>query len=161
MKPVLLATDGSSSAAEATLEAIELAKAFDAPLVAIAVAHVTIPAYGYYGYGDILSELMKAEKDHVEKVLEQVQEAARAAGVTCDVISATGPVVDQIVKVARARDARTIVIGAHGWGPLRRLVYGSVSTGVLHEAPCPVLVVRGDIDLLAEEPVFTNEAVAS
>jgi nucleotide-binding universal stress UspA family protein len=160
MKPVLLATDGSSSAAEATLEAVELAKAFGAPLVAIAVAHVTIPAYGFYGYGEILTDLMKIEKEHVEKVLEQVEGAARAAGVPCEVLSATGPVVDQIVKVARAREARVIVMGAHGWGPLRKIVYGSVSTGVLHEAPCPVLVVRGDIDLLAEEPVFTNEAVA-
>jgi nucleotide-binding universal stress UspA family protein len=33
-----------------------------------------------------------------------------------------------------------IVVGAHGWGAVKRLVFGSVSLGVLHEAPCPVLV---------------------
>jgi len=36
-----------------------------------------------------------------------------------------------------------IVIGAHGWGAFRRVVFGSVSLGVLHDAPCPVLVARG------------------
>jgi Universal stress protein family len=34
------------------------------------------------------------------------------------------------------------VIGAHGWGRLKRLFLGSVSSGVLQNAPCPVLVVR-------------------
>ena len=36
MKPIVLATDGSPSAAEATLNAVELAKALDAPLVVVA-----------------------------------------------------------------------------------------------------------------------------
>ena len=31
---------------------------------------------------------------------------------------------------------------AHGWGPARRFFSGSVSTGLVHSAPCPVLVVR-------------------
>jgi hypothetical protein len=33
-------------------------------------------------------------------------------------------------------------MGAHGWGAMQRLVFGSVSTSVLHHAPCPVLIVR-------------------
>jgi nucleotide-binding universal stress UspA family protein len=37
-----------------------------------------------------------------------------------------------------------IVIGAHGWGAVRRLMHGSVSSAVMHDAPCPVLVVRSD-----------------
>jgi hypothetical protein len=35
------------------------------------------------------------------------------------------------------------VIGAHGWGAIRRLAFGSVSLAVLTNAPCPVLVARG------------------
>ena len=38
--------------------------------------------------------------------------------------------------------AELIVVGSHGWGPLRRLVFGGVSTALLHEAPYPVLVAR-------------------
>ena len=37
---------------------------------------------------------------------------------------------------------RLIVLGAHGWGAFKRLLSGSVSTHVMHEATCPVLVVR-------------------
>jgi nucleotide-binding universal stress UspA family protein len=142
MKPILLATDGSPSAAEATREAIELARALGVPLVASAVEHVSAPSYGYYGYAEVYSELRKAEVEHVHAVLDAVAEQATAAGVTCETVPLEGPVADEICRVARERDAAMIVLGAHGWGAVKRLVFGSVSAAVLHEAPCPVLVAR-------------------
>ena len=143
MKPILLATDGSPSAAEATREAIELARLLGAPLVATAVEHVSAPSYGYYGYAEIYSELRKAEHEHVEEVLAAVAEKAEAGGVPCTTFPREGVVVDEICKLARERDAAMIVLGAHGWGAVKRIVFGSVSQGVLHDAMCPVLVARG------------------
>lgn len=143
MKPIVLATDGSPSAAEATLQAVELAHALAAPLVVVAVEHVTVPGYGYYGYGEILTELHKIEQDHVEHTLAQATAVASEHGVTCDVVHSTGSVADEICAVAKQRGAQMIVIGAHGWGPIRRMLQGSVSTAVVHDAPCPVLVVPG------------------
>ena len=142
MKPILLATDGSPSAAEATREAIELARALGVPLVATAVEHVTAPSYGYYGYAEVYSELRKAEHHHVATVLEDVADRAAAAGVACETVPLEGVVVEEICRLAREREAAMIVLGAHGWGAFRRLVFGSVSLGVLHDAPCPVLVAR-------------------
>ncbi|HEY6962673.1 MAG TPA: universal stress protein [Gaiellaceae bacterium] len=142
MKPILLATDGSPSAAEATREAIELARALGVPLIATAIEHVTAPSYGYYGYAEVYSELRKAEHEHVHKVLDEVAEKAEEAGVSCMTFPLEGIVVDEICKLATERDAAMIVLGAHGWGPIRRLVFGSVSQGVLHDAKCPVLVAR-------------------
>jgi nucleotide-binding universal stress UspA family protein len=142
MKPILLATDGSPSAAEATREAIELARALDVPLVATAVEHVSAPSYGYYGYAEVYSELRKAEAEHVHTTLDAVADKASAAGVACETVALEGAVVDEICKLARERDAAMVVVGAHGWGTFKRFVFGSVSLGVLHEAPCPVLVAR-------------------
>ncbi|MGZ4333529.1 MAG: universal stress protein [Gaiellaceae bacterium] len=142
MKPILLATDGSPSAAEATREAIELARTLGAPLIATAVEHVTAPSYGYYGYAEVYSELRKAEHQHVNTVLDDVADRATEAGVACEVVPLEGVVVDEICKLARERNAAMIVIGAHGWGAIKRIVFGSVSLGVLHDAPCPVLVAR-------------------
>jgi hypothetical protein len=31
-----------------------------------------------------------------------------------------------------------------GWGAVKRALFGSVSTGVLHHAKCPVLIVRAE-----------------
>lgn len=144
MRPILLATDGSPLAAEATREAIELARVLDAPLIVAAVEHVAAPSYGYYGYAEVYSELRKAEHEHVRAVLDAVSERAAEAGVGCRTFPLEGPVVDEICKLARERNAAMIVMGAHGWGAIKRLVFGSVSLGVLHEAPCPVLVARAD-----------------
>jgi nucleotide-binding universal stress UspA family protein len=142
MRPILLATDGSPSAAEATREALDLAAGLGVPLVATAVEHVSAPAYGYYGYAEVYSELRKGESEHVRHVLDEVAARAAALGIDCETVALEGVIVDEICTLAQERDAQLLVVGAHGWGSLRRLVFGSVSMGLLHEAPCPVLVAR-------------------
>jgi nucleotide-binding universal stress UspA family protein len=143
-RPILLATDGSPSAAEAQRKAIELAHALGAPLVVVSVAHLALPVTGYggYGYSDIVSELKNEEQKRVEKLLASVTESAEAEGVSCSTVFADGFAVDEICQKASAYDAQLIVVGSHGWGAARRLFSGSVSTGLVHSAPCPVLVVR-------------------
>ena len=69
MKSIILATDGSPSAAEATLRAVELAAALDATLVAVAVEHMTVPAYSYDGYAAVVTELSQLEHEHVDDAL--------------------------------------------------------------------------------------------
>jgi nucleotide-binding universal stress UspA family protein len=144
MKPILLATDGSPSAEAATLEAIDLARAFGTTLVVASVAHLVLPAYGgYYGYGEIAADLHKVETAHVAEVLTETKARVEEAGIGCETIALDGPAAEEICRAAGKVDARLVVIGAHGWGRLGRMIHGSVSTAVLHDAPCPVLVVHG------------------
>jgi nucleotide-binding universal stress UspA family protein len=145
MRPVLLVTDGSPSAAGAQDAALELARRLGVPLVAASVVHVTLPVVGYgvYGYSALLSDLQKAERERVRNLLAEVAAAAGEAGVTCRTIIGNGPVVDEVCHIATKEDAEMIVVGSHGWGAGRRLVFGSISSGLLRAAPRPVLVVRG------------------
>jgi nucleotide-binding universal stress UspA family protein len=157
MKPIVLATDGSPSAAEATLQAVELARALDAPLVAVAVEHVDVPSYGYYGYANLVAELTKVEREHVDETLAQAKAVATEAGIICDVVHAIGPTAEAICTVARKWNAQMIVVGAHGWGAFGRIWHGSVSMAVTHEAHCPVLVVRGGPELLLDQAAAQSE----
>jgi nucleotide-binding universal stress UspA family protein len=50
--------------------------------------------------------------------------------------------VDGILAEARRLNAGAVVVGARGHGALSRLVLGSVSLGVVRQAPGPVLVVK-------------------
>jgi nucleotide-binding universal stress UspA family protein len=143
-KPILFATDGSPSAAEAQREAIELAQALHAPLVLVSVAHAALPPIGYssYGYSNVIAELTEAEHKRMKELLDSVAETAETAGVTCSTVVGDGIIVEEICRRASDYDAQLIVVGSHGWGAARRLFSGSVSTGLVHSAPCPVLVVR-------------------
>jgi nucleotide-binding universal stress UspA family protein len=144
MRPILFATDGSPSAEEAQKEAFELAQRLAAPLLVVSVVHAVVPAVGYagYGYSNIVVELTEAEHHRVTALLASVGEAAEAEGVRCSTVAADGFPIEEVCRVAQEYDAQLIVVGCHGWGAAKRLLSGSVSTGLVHTAPCPVLVVR-------------------
>jgi nucleotide-binding universal stress UspA family protein len=145
MKPIMLATDGSPSAEAATAEALGLAQSLDVPLVVACVAHESTPMYGgYYGFPEIAAELRKTGLEHVNDVLAATEQRAAESGVPCTTIALEGLRGQALCGAARERDARLIVVGAHGWDRIGRLIHGSVSTYVLHHAPCPVLVVHED-----------------
>ena len=151
MKPIMLATDGSPSAQSATTEAIGLARALDVPLIVASVVHETTPMYGgYYGFPEITAEVRKTQFAHVAEVLATVERQATDAGVPCTTLSLEGPRGQVLCSAARDRGARLLVVGAHGWNPVGRLIHGSVSTHVLHHAQCPVLVVHGE-DIAGED----------
>jgi nucleotide-binding universal stress UspA family protein len=143
-RPILFATDGSPSAEEAQQKAIELARLLGAPLRVVAVTHPALPAVGYasYGYSNIVAELTEAEHKRVSELLGSIARTAEAEGVSCTTVIADGLVVEEICQEASDIGAQLIVVGSHGWGAARRLFSGSVSTGLVHSAPCPVLVLR-------------------
>jgi nucleotide-binding universal stress UspA family protein len=55
----------------------------------------------------------------------------------------TGDVAEEIVRLANIYKADLIVIGCRGLTGLKRILEGSVSSQVVGEAVCSVLVVKG------------------
>ena len=49
---------------------------------------------------------------------------------------------DTITDYAREKGMDAIVIATHGYTGMKRLLLGSVSFGVLHQSPVPVLLIR-------------------
>ena len=152
-RPILFATDGSPSAQEAQKEAFDLARRLEAPLLVVSVTHAALHAVGYssYGYSDVVAELTKSEHHRVKELLATVAAAACAAELPCTTVMADGFTVEEICASAREHDARLIVVGSHGWGAARRFFSGSISTGLVHTAPCPVLVVRPRVEAGGEQ----------
>jgi nucleotide-binding universal stress UspA family protein len=158
MKPILLATDGSSTAAEAARVGIELAIALDAPLVVTSIWDVAYEPIGF-AFGPVLPDVDRLGHQQAQTIADEAATHARDAGLEVETIIRRGRPVEQICAVADEHDPYLIVLGSHGWGAFRRTLFGSVSTGVLHHARAPVLVVRGNRDARLAEAIDREEAV--
>ena len=69
----------------------------------------------------------------------------------------TGPPVPTLVDVSK--DAEMLVVGSHGRGAMDRILLGSVSTGLVHHAHCPVAVIHSQDPLVpdpAQAPVLVG-----
>lgn len=89
-------------------------------------------------------------KEHVQAALaliEEIEPSARPARVRGQIV--TGSTIPTLVELSK--QATMLVVGSRGHGWLRRSLLGSVSSGLLHHALCPVAVVR-DEDMAAEHP---------
>ena len=81
----------------------------------------------------------------VPRLARQAEAAvARTAGgpfrVQTEVVRGVDPA-DSIADHARREEIELLVMGTHGQGGLRRLLVGSVASGVARQAHCPVLLV--------------------
>ena len=141
MARILLATDGSPSAGQATDEAISLACATGWPLTIVTVWHVPMTGFAYEPLVAV-PEVADSVKERARRALAAAVDSAHAAGLEPEALLVEGLPADEICALARTQEATLVVVGSHGWGRVQRLLFGSVSGGVLHHAACPVLVVR-------------------
>jgi nucleotide-binding universal stress UspA family protein len=161
MNPVMLATDGSPTAEEATTLAIELAAALEAPLLVVTCWEVPYQAVAP-GWAPLAPDLDRIGEEEAELAADRAADRAREAGVAAMTFVRRGDPQREICAIAAERDVRLIVLGSHGWGAFRRLAFGSVSTAVLHHARRPVLLVpRAKVVAETNERRSLEEAVRS
>jgi len=138
---ILLATDFSECSEQAALRALELSRRYDAHLE---VLHV-IEEMTFYAeeYDPIIADIPLLDETRKEQAEAQMKRFTRQTGLPDDIRLEVqwGQPKWAIVSWSREQDIDLIVMGSHGRHGLERLL-GSVSTGVLHQAHCEVLVVK-------------------
>ena len=72
--------------------------------------------------------------------LEEAKQFLSERGLDAELVEAQGDPGTAIVEAASETDL--IIVGSRGLNPIQRLLLGSVSSKVVHRAPCDVLVVR-------------------
>ena len=84
-----------------------------------------------------------------EKSLEEAQDRMKSVtdrltqmNYSCQTKVGMGDPAFAILEQAKVSQADMILMGTHGRGGLARFLIGSVSNSVLHQADCPVLIVR-------------------
>jgi nucleotide-binding universal stress UspA family protein len=139
---IAVATDGSDSANAAVRLASDLAKRYGADLLVIAIA--PLPTILSTPNGPIVPPTVAQSQIPIyRELVDAGVAAARASGVTAvSGVCEEGSPVDEILAQVRSHGSDLLVVGSRGLSTAERLLLGSVSTGLVNHAPCPVLVVR-------------------
>ncbi len=147
-KKILVPIDGSENARRAKDLGISIAKDYDAELQIISVISVPTylvssprvvgsPAFDLKEYYD--SSGREAKNLVADAMAQAKDQGVKAKG---EVLRTTSSTVFAITQFAMTESVDLIVMGTRGLGGFRKLLLGSVSSGVLTHAHCNVLVVR-------------------
>jgi nucleotide-binding universal stress UspA family protein len=99
-----------------------------------------------------LEELLRDLKTRLDTSLIQ-----EFAGLCVDRVASLGDPARTITEFAHTQGVDLIMMPTHGYGPFRRLLLGSVTAKVLHDAECPVWTSAH----MAEAPPRMHSACAS
>jgi nucleotide-binding universal stress UspA family protein len=150
-RPVVVGVDGSRSATAALLEAADLADRSGAELVVVCVWRPTVSTR-WGGDWDAASPARRSSQAHRVAADAVVRvEADRARHVHPELSVSTrvleGPPARVLADISSA--AGTLVVGSRGRGGFAGLLLGSITRRLVHDAACPVLVVRRVADASA------------
>lgn len=154
-KKILVAVDGSDSAMRAAKDAVGLAEKLHADLI---VLHAISPPGSYLGsnYPSLsgvspppisqreIDSYYEYSKKAATRMIDGAVGDTKKLGikVKTEIIEGASSIVETIINHADHEQADLIVVGTRGLGGFKKLLIGSVSSGVISHANCPVLIVR-------------------
>ncbi|MGE0818117.1 MAG: universal stress protein [Candidatus Nanopelagicales bacterium] len=138
--PVAVGVDGSAGAAAALALAVEEAELRRVPLL---VVHgwQAAPGSGFDAL-PVPQEVVDAQHSAALDVVEDAVARAREQSPNLEVSYALSPVGPVQALDAESVGAQLLVVGAHGHRGLSGLAFGSVTSGVVDGAQCPVMVAQ-------------------
>jgi len=133
---ILLPVDFSERANQAVRFAVPVAERFHSEIILL---HV-LPPYREFGAMELASAMTDILANRRSDAEQRIAGFLRAELAPHRVrrLLLDGDPASEIVDCARREEAGLIVMPTHGYGPFRRLLLGSVTAKVLHDADCPV-----------------------
>lgn len=133
--------DKSESAIRAFEYAIDLAGKYNANISIVTCISIQIPTDPYFGTAYI--ETTRLLKEDAMKSTQSLEPKLKELKIqykidVLEVISIT----DTLTSYAESHNVDLIVMGSRGLGGFKRLLLGSVASGVSQHSKCPVLIVK-------------------
>ncbi|MEW5812909.1 MAG: universal stress protein [Actinomycetota bacterium] len=158
-RPIVVGVDASPSSNDAVAWAARDAELRGAPLRLVhVVPPIVMPAGPWRDATIPASYAMYAERraqqtvDDAYAVAMSATSPERADQVATAVLD--GPVVPTLIGLSR--NAEMVVVGCLGESTLSRVLLGSISTGVVHHAHCPVAVIHNERRPSPDAPVVVG-----
>ena len=146
---ILVAVDGSEGSARASEVAVDLAERLDAQLFVLNVyrgypEYMTLFPRAPSPSGDAIQAYESYARKAALEVVGRTLSMAEKKGVKAkpQTSGTVGSVVQAITDYAASEKIDLVVMGTRGMGGFKKMLLGSVSSGVVTHAQCAVLVVR-------------------
>ncbi|HSL59888.1 MAG TPA: universal stress protein [Acidimicrobiales bacterium] len=141
LRPIVVGVDGSEESRRALAWALDAARRRGVAVRAVHTWHY--PTWLLGGGTDAAPGAPEEMEAAARGALDRALADADTTGVEVDAIVVQAD--PAVVLVDEAAGAAMVVIGRRGMGGVRRLLLGSVSSVVLHDAPCPVVVLPPEV----------------
>jgi nucleotide-binding universal stress UspA family protein len=145
---IMVGIDGSEESVNAADYAIAIANRHNAELIAVNVLTSDI-GYAYSSPGVespplTIREIILLAEDEVKKWFDDIKEKADKSGIRfrSELIMAKRSTISTILDYAEEQNINLIVVGTRGRSGIKKMLLGSVASGLVTYAACPVLVVK-------------------
>ena len=151
---ILIPTDFSVGARRASKIGIEYAKQFNADVILF--HSFSIPVVDITANVNALENLKSAVEQDLKKEVQNLRE--EYGDISIEGIFEFGPAVDWIQKLVEEKNIDLIVMGTKGETDAANLLFGSVTTHVINNVTCPVLVIpKGNRNHTIKEILFATD----
>ena len=145
---IVVGIDGSEESMKAAEYAISIAKLYNAELNAITVLTSDI-GYIYSSPGVespplTVKEIILLAGDEAKKWFDEIKEKANKKGIQLktESIVAKKSLSNTILEYVEEHNINLVVVGTRGRSGIKKMLLGSIASGLITYSPCPVLVIK-------------------
>ncbi len=156
MNKLLVAVDGFQASLEAIKKTIEIAKQYNAEVVAVQVEE-DVPLFYQEKTWEREGRSKEQQVPFFATPLDLAVTYGQKNGVAVRPIKAEGTIAAVIIKIAKDLKVDMIIMGESGRRGMQKIHFGSVAESVVRASPIPTLVIKkGSIDINDLAPLMAE-----
>lgn len=144
MSKILIPFDGSDSSKNAIFKGLAtgIFKDSEIHIITVIPSRVIAPSKNSYMGTDMIDAISKANAAQALETIETAKSIFKEAGGVASAVVREGDAAEEILAYADESKIDLIVMGNRGLGTFKKILLGSVSSKVVSNSSCSVLIVK-------------------